>query len=70
MARRWSWNMPVPPSAADLLSDEIDRGPDGQGFEHRFFFWPDHEFGTRFSRVELTTTEASGAARRWDAFTW
>ena len=50
-------------TAADLLSDEIDRGPDAR-FEHRFFFWPDREFGIRFTRVELTMTEASGTARR------
>ena len=56
-------SMQLDRTAADLLSDEIDRGPDGR-FEHRLFFWPDHEFGVRFARVELTTSEASGAARR------
>lgn len=48
---------------AELLSDELDARDDGR-FEHRFRFWPDHEFGVVFSDVDVALTPASLQDRR------
>lgn len=48
--------------AAELLSDEVD-AVDGR-HEHRFYFWPGHVFGVRFSDVTVSLVPASGDLRR------
>ncbi len=39
-------------SPFELVSDEVDVALDGR-YEHRFYFWPGHEFGVRFGSVSV-----------------
>lgn len=48
---------------AELLSDELDGRPDG-GFEHRFRFWRDLEFGVAFSQADVRLRAAAPQDRR------
>ncbi len=46
----------------ELLTDEVDIG-NGK-YEHRFYFWPGHEFGVRFTDVRVSRSPASAEFRR------